>query len=266
MGDVALPRKLRALSLCSGIGGAELALSDWIRTVAYCEIDEWCRALLLSRMASGDLPRAPIWDDLTTIDGASLRGVIECIVAAPPCQDFSLAGSRRGLDGERGELVFEVLRLVGEIQPSIVFLENVAGIRKAAPVIIGELAALGYDARWAHVSAEQSGAPHRRERWWCVAANTDSERCEAGRQACVAGHEGTRGRDADRRAVPQASYWQRNAAPVSTIRRVDAVVPSGLDDAERRHRGRRLKALGNAWCVDAAKLAFGELLGLGGER
>lgn len=172
---MALPRKLRGAILCAGIGG-DHALGNYVRPALYCEVEPFCQAVLLSRMADGSLPRAPIWDDLTTLDGTAMRGAIDIVVAGFPCQDLSVAGRRAGLDGERSSLYRHVLRFVAETRPLFVYLENVSGIRRHANRVIGELADLGYDARWAHVSASDVGAPHIRERWWCLAADADQIR------------------------------------------------------------------------------------------
>jgi len=160
---------LNGLDLFSGIGGITVALAPWVRPVAYCEIDEYARAVLLSRMAEGRLPVAPIWDDVRTFPGRDFRGQIDIIYGGFPCQDLSSAGSRKGLEAERSGLFFEIMRLAEEIRPTFIFLENVPGIRKYLHLVAREMASLRYDCRWGMLSAHGLGAPHKRERWFCLA-------------------------------------------------------------------------------------------------
>lgn len=163
---------LNGLDLFSGIGGITVALLPWVRPIAYCEIDDYARRVLISRMADGTLPVAPIWDDVRTLQGGRDLLPVDIIYGGFPCQDISIAGHGRGLAGERSGLVFEILRLIDECKPAFVFLENVPAIRtRGAERVVGELATLGYDCRWDCLSAYDMGAPHRRERWWLLAAH-----------------------------------------------------------------------------------------------
>jgi len=167
---------LNGLDLFSGIGGISLALGQWARPVAYCEIDEYARAVLLSRMADGQLPTAPIWDDIRTFPISDFRGQIDIVYGGFPCQDLSCAGTRKGLEAERSGLFFEIMRLAEEIRPTFIFLENVPGIRKYLHIVAREMASLRYDCRWGMLSAYDVGAPHKRERWFLL-ANANSRRC-----------------------------------------------------------------------------------------
>lgn len=164
---------LNGLDLFSGIGNATLALSPWVRPVAYCEKDGFANAVLLSRMADQVLPEAPIWDDVTTLSKADWPwwfGAPDIIYGGFPCQDISSAGHRAGLAGERSGLFFEVVRLVGEFRPRFVFLENVADVTaRGLDRIAAEFSALRYDCRWGMLSAFDVGAPHERERWFLLA-------------------------------------------------------------------------------------------------
>lgn len=91
---------LNGLDLFSGIGGLTLALAPWVRPVAYCENDRYAQSVLLSRISSGDLPNAPIWDDVRTLKAWDIPNV-DIVYGGFPCQDVSVAGARAGLDGER---------------------------------------------------------------------------------------------------------------------------------------------------------------------
>ncbi len=161
---------LYGLDLFSGIGGITFALSEWIRPIAYVEKDAYCQSILKSRFATGDLPSAPVWDDVRSFDGLPLRGLVDIIYGGFPCQDISTAGLGKGLAGERSGLFFEIMRLAKEIEPAFLFLENVAAIRTRGLNTVGqELAALRYDCRWGFISAYDVGAPHLRERWFLLA-------------------------------------------------------------------------------------------------
>jgi len=169
--------KLNGLDLFSGIGGITLALQEWVVPTAYCEIDPYCRGVLLSRMSEGKLPVAPIWDDVSTLKGTDIPVKPEIIYGGFPCQDISTAGCKSGLAGERSGLFYEIARLVDEIRPEFVFLENVAAIvSRGIDAVLGEFSKLRYNCRWGIVSARSLGAPHKRERWFLL-AHSNSERC-----------------------------------------------------------------------------------------
>lgn len=182
---------MNGLDLFSGIGGIAEALSPWVETRAYCENEPHAQAELLSRMSRGEIHTAPIWDDITTLKAKDLPP-IEIISAGFPCQDISVAGRRAGLGGERSGLFFEVVRLAREIRPEFIFLENTPGIfvppvkkkKQPAPlgIVASEMAALGYDCRWSVLSAFDVGAPHLRERWWCLARRKDVDDSQGGRR------------------------------------------------------------------------------------
>lgn len=261
---------LNGLDLFSGIGGIALALRDYVRVRAYCEIDRYAQAVLLSRMGCGDLPWAPIWDDVRTLSRDMLPG-IDIITAGFPCQDISCAGNGAGLEGERSGLFFEVARLVGEIRPSFVFLENVPAIRtRGADVVTGRLADLGYDCRWDNLPANAVGAPHKRERWFCLARrrlpNTNREHDKSDIECLEQAPQSTRKqewRDGLERvgseiSQPTSSFIGRNCqwfAAEPNVGRVANGVPARVD---------RIKALGNAVVPLCAKTAFERLLGVEG--
>jgi DNA (cytosine-5)-methyltransferase 1 len=163
---------LNGLSLFTGIGGIDLALSEWVRPVAYCENDRYAQSVTLSRMAEGKLPIAPIWDDVTTLSGEQFNKRIDIIYGGFPCQDISIAGLGKGLEGERSGLVFEIFRLTDELKPAFVFLENVPAIRtRGLDRVLQEFTKRRYDCRWTMLSASEVGANHKRERWFLLAYN-----------------------------------------------------------------------------------------------
>jgi len=171
---------LYGLDLFSGVGGITKALEDYVQPVTYCENDRYAQAVLLSRMQCMELPTAPIWDDIRTLHAEMLPRTVDIIYGGFPCQDISIAGRGAGLAGERSGLFFEVARLVGEIRPRFVFLENVAAIRsRGGAEVVGELAGLWYDCRWDVLSAYDVGAPHLRERWWLLAHDASKDEVHA---------------------------------------------------------------------------------------
>jgi DNA (cytosine-5)-methyltransferase 1 len=164
---------LRELALFAGAGGGILGgkLLGW-RTVCAVEFDPYARDVLVARQNDGCLPPFPIWDDVRTFDGKPWRGIIDVVSGGFPCQDISVAGKGAGIGGERSGLWREMARIVGEVRPRFVWVEN-------SPMLVGrglglvllDLAALGYDARWGVVGACDAGAPHRRERIWIRAVS-----------------------------------------------------------------------------------------------
>lgn len=164
------------LDLFSGIGGISYALKEWIKPIAYCEIDPYCQGVLLSRMGDFSIPNAPIWDDITSLRSEYFNNNIDIIYGGFPCQDISIAGNGKGLEGERSGLFFEIIRLAKEIQPQFLFLENVPAITTRGGLqVIRTIAEMGYDCRWCVISASSVGALHKRERWFLL-ANTNGTR------------------------------------------------------------------------------------------
>ena len=123
----------------------------------------------MQRMQEGNLPKAPIWDDIRTLPTNQLDS-IDIIYGGFPCQDFSVAGNGAGLEGKRSSLFFEIMRISKEVKPKFIFLENVPAITTRGGLrVIREVAEMGYDCRWCVISAAGVGALHRRERWFLLA-------------------------------------------------------------------------------------------------
>ena len=161
---------MNELALFAGAGGGILGgkLLGW-RTRCAVEIDAYARSVLLARQADGYLDPFPIWDDVTTFDGQPWRGHIDVVSGGFPCQDISSAGKGAGLDGARSGLWAEMARVISEVQPSYVWVENSPMlVTRGLERVLWDLAAMGYDARWGVFSAADAGAPHIRERLWIL--------------------------------------------------------------------------------------------------
>lgn len=171
--------KLRVLDLFSGIGGFSLGLerTGGFETVAFCEIEPFPRRVLAKHW-----PEVPCYDDVRILTGDVLArdGIadIDVITGGFPCQDLSVAGKQAGLgEGTRSGLWSEIVRLIGELRPRYVIVENVADLLSGPSSkpggwfgrVLGDLAERGYDAEWRNIPAWLLGLPHKRERVWLVA-------------------------------------------------------------------------------------------------
>ncbi|MFB1502008.1 DNA cytosine methyltransferase [Thiocapsa sp. N5-Cardenillas] len=178
--NVALPeRQMRELALFAGAGGGILGgkLLGW-KCVCAVEIDPYARKVLLARQADGCLEPFPVWDDVTTFDGNRWRGSVDVVSGGFPCQDISTAGKGSGLNGKRSGLWAEMVRIIGEVQPRFVLVENSPMLAlRGLDRVLGDLASLGYDARWGVLGARSCGGPVERERLWIACA--DKEHGEA---------------------------------------------------------------------------------------
>jgi DNA (cytosine-5)-methyltransferase 1 len=237
---------LNGLSLFTGIGGLDVALSEWVRPLAYCEIDPYCQGVLLSRMAESSITNAPIWDDIRTLDPC--QGIPDCIdiiYGGSPCQGFSVAGLGKGLADERSGLCCEIFRLVNEIKPRWIFLENVPAITTRGGLeVVKEIAKMGYDCRWITITASSVGALHKRERWFLLAHARRERFIEGTNENIQSESKEPKRQDIDKFCWGEAeSFMDRKANGI----------PGQLD---------RIKALGNAVVPQQAKEAFKILMGL----
>ena len=194
---------MRVLDLFSGIGGFSLGLERaGMKTVAFCEIEEFPRRVLAKHW-----PHVPIHHDVRELRAEHV-GAVEVICGGFPCQDISVAGKGAGLAGERSGLWVEYARLVGEIRPRYVIVENVAALLgRGVGTVLGDLAALGYDSEWHCISAASVGAPHLRERVWIVAYPSRDDDAR-GLEQRASGKEAGRGEGRDL-GEGQAPYRQR---------------------------------------------------------
>ena len=230
-----------------------------MKTVAFCEIDKFCRKVLAHHW-----PSIPIYEDIKLLTAQRLNddGInIDVICGGFPCQDISTAGKGEGLKGERSGLWREYARLIGEIRPRYVIVENVAALLfRGLSDVLGDLASLGYDAEWHCIPASYIGAPHRRDRIWIIAyrnfdnqsesiisfddeaskvqgdaSYSDSERLQRGEEAGDDGKDWTKSRN---QFITGCRGVSRSAWEIEPdVGRVADGVPARMD---------RLKSLGNA--------------------
>ena len=163
---------MNELALFAGAGGGILGghLLGW-RTVCAVEWEQYPASVLCARQNDGFLPPFPIWDDVQTFDGRPWRGIVDVVSGGFPCQDLSVANQKGdGLDGERSGMWREMARIVSEVQPRFVFVENSPMLlNRGLDRVLGDLSEMGFDAKWGIMGADSVGAPHKRERIWIFA-------------------------------------------------------------------------------------------------
>lgn len=181
-------------SLFAGIGGMDLGLE---RVGFECkwqvEIDPYARRVLAKHW-----PDVPRHDDVRTFPPADGNWSVDLIAGGFPCQDISFAGRGAGLAGKRSGLWYEFARIVCDLRPRFVLVENVAALRvRGLDAVLGTLASLGYDAEWSSLSACAMGAPHARDRMFVVA-----DRDQVGRRGPRFGVQREHG------VSPRFGHWQ----------------------------------------------------------
>lgn len=174
---VVIPPK-HGLSLCAGGGGLDMGLElaePGFTTACYVEIEKDAREVLIAAQRNGYFKPAPIWDDLKTFDARPWRGICDTLLAGYPCQPFSAAGQRKGKDDPR-HLWPDICRIIRELQPRWIFLENVRGhVSLGLDTVLRDLRAMGYVASAGIFSAEEIGAPQERQRVFIVAYRESSD-------------------------------------------------------------------------------------------
>lgn len=220
--------EMRIGSLFAGIGGLELGLerAGLGPVVWQVEINEFCRSVL-----------AKHWPEVTRFEDVTRPREyphVDLICGGFPCQDVSSAGKRRGLGGERSGLWYHFARIVRQVRPAWVIVENVASGKKAwLPTVRRDLHMLGYDSTAVALSAFDVGAPHNRSRIFVIGyadAHRESARAIDAKASDVRTY-----------AEPMRDRWQTAPARL----RMDDGLPFGLD---------RLRALGNAVVPQCAEV------------
>lgn len=182
--------ELRLLDTFSGIGGFSYAAEKIVggfKTVAFVECEPFCKQILHKHW-----PHVPIFDDIKTYNPEPFSADI--ITAGFPCQDISVAGRQAGIkQGTRSGLFYELMRVICQLRPRYIVLENVAAITSnGLDIVLGSLAQAGYDTEWSCIRASDMGGCHRRDRWWLVAysdceqQDRAEDKIQAGRTVSVA--------------------------------------------------------------------------------
>jgi DNA (cytosine-5)-methyltransferase 1 len=173
MKDTHVDNTITTLEFCAGYGGIGLGLKnifgERLRCLAYCELEGFAQANLISKMEKGLLDVAPLWNDLKTFPYGKFHGLVDILIAGYPCQPFSAAGKRLGTEDPR-HLWPHIARSIGIIRPRMCFFENVEGhISLGLREVVGELEQIGYSTAWGIFSASEIGAPHERRRVFVLA-------------------------------------------------------------------------------------------------
>jgi len=239
---------MNELHLFAGAGGGILGgILLGHRPICAVEINPYARRVLLQRQRDGILPWFPIWDDVTSFDGTTWRGIADVVCGGFPCQDISACGKGSGIEGERSGLWQQMARIVGEVGPRFVFVENSPLlVGRGLGLVLGDLASMGYDARWGSVGAYHSGAPMQGDRLWLV-ATAKGERLERHGES----GEGCR-TEAPRRDSAKGircSPWTNPAGAICGMAHGVA------------HRMERTHAIGNGQVPAVARLAWNLLTG-----
>lgn len=261
---------LYSFHLFAGGGGGILA--DQLlghRVIGAVEIEAYPRRILLARQLDGILLRFPIWDDVTTFryDNPEctnyierLRGIADNLIICGgfPCQDISAAGKGAGITGQRSGLWKEFARIVGEVRPAYVFVENSPMlVVRGLGTVLGDLASIGYDAQWDRLSAAYVGANHLRKRIWIFAFDTHNGYAYRGRFGCG------QSKNIIQRAISKNNKerhrWQHELGAIDAAERFSSYTDAlrilhGIPD-----RMDRLAALGNAQVPIVAATAFTQL-------
>ncbi len=235
------------VSFCSGYGGLDrgLGIAGILhRVITHVEIEAFAVAVLVKEMETGRMAASPIWTNLKTFPSGDFFGKVHGITAGYPCQPFSVVGSGKGKDDPR-HLWPYIFDHIKAIEPSWVFLENVRGhVRNGLREVLEDLGTAGYRSRWGIFSAQEAGAPHRRERVFVLAYSNSFRPQRFWENSNQAGWKRPEKRSARLcDGTSRGSHWE--------IEPQLGRVANGI-----RHRSDRLKMLGNGVVPQQAALAF----------
>jgi DNA (cytosine-5)-methyltransferase 1 len=239
---------MNELALFAGAGGGILGgkLLGW-RTVCAVEWEPYPASVLCARQNDGLLPPFPVWDDVQTFDGKPWRGIVDVISGGFPCQDISAIGGGGGITGAKSSMWKHMARIIREVGPRFVFVENSPMLAtRGLSVVLGDLAQMGFDAKWCVLGAKNLGAKHKRDRMWIMGYTNSQSRLQTSSQTSTIrskwkawDHTGWQ-------------YWERTPAPNWSIpEAVSDRVPNGM-----AYRMDRFKAIGNGQSPVVAATAW----------
>ncbi|EAD2972674.1 DNA (cytosine-5-)-methyltransferase [Listeria monocytogenes] len=257
---------MKFLDLFAGIGGFRLGMERaGHECVGYVEIDKFARK---SYQAIHDTEGEWTREDITKVtddEWRELCGTVDIICGGFPCQSFSIAGKRLGFEETRGTLFFEIARAAKQIQPRLLFLENVKGLLshnkgETFATILTALHELGYDAEWRVLNSKDFGVPQNRERVFIVANLRES----GGREIFPFG-EASRTADESRvianTLTARYPYNQREGTYIETTRKSEQVMPVLTPDRIiKRQNGRSFKCNGEEMFTLTAQDKHGVLI------
>lgn len=227
-------RQLTHGSLFAGIGGFDLGFERaGIKTVWQVEIDPFCRKVLEKHW-----PHVKRFSDIREYGERFILERPDVISGGFPCQDISEAGKRVGIDGERSGLWSDYLRIVRQLRPRFVVVENVTALlNRGIERVLGDLALIWYDAEWEVIGADAFGASQHRERIWILAYPDDTRL----QRPIWAGQSNP----------PRTEWSSAHSEPLRSTCGYWPPGPSALNDIPGMvdgpaNRAHRLKALGNA--------------------
>ena len=240
-------RKLKVLDLFAGIGGFTLGMekTGLYETVAFCEWDVKAQKVLAKNFHNvycySDVKDLSYRDGYLYSETDEVAGFteIDVITGGFPCQDISYAGKGAGLEGERSGHWFEYLRLIEQIKPKGVIIENVSALRtRGLGTVLRGLNEIGYDAEWHCIPASAVGACHQRDRIWILAylRSEGGPRLVPLQYLGKIGPRGWGGKE-DLQQVYNDPFGRSNRWPEPLLRRVDVPLPGRVD---------RLKQVGNS--------------------
>jgi len=166
--------KINLLTLFSGVGspeqGAKRVYGKDFKLVAACEWDKYARQ---SFKANYKISDEHFHSDISDMDGTQYQGQVDILVGGSPCQDFSLAGLRKGIDGNKGILIYEYIRIIQEVEPPIFIYENVKGMlsdKKGQTIkdFVQAFRDMGYHCHYEVLNTKDYGVPQNRERIFLV--------------------------------------------------------------------------------------------------
>jgi DNA (cytosine-5)-methyltransferase 1 len=241
---------MRHLDLFSGYGGFTIPAHrlGW-ETIGFSEIDKYASAVL-----KFNFPNIENYGDITKIDFRQFNGEVDLITGGTPCQDLSVAGKGKGLDGSRSGLYFEFIRAITESNPKYFIWENVKGSLSSsqgwdmARVQI-EMEQAGYDIQWVVYNAKDFGVPQSRERIFSIGTRAGSRRevlpeptstGQALKEFTSGMSQGYRVYDSNGLATAQASQAGGLGAKTG-LYAIEARAVLTPDRVDKRQNGRRMK-------------------------